>query len=351
MVANTGTGDPAAERPASGADHVSVIARLFAEVLDAEAVEPDDSFFRLGGDSLMATTLMVEIEKKFGTTLSISTLLEASTPRALATAVFKAAAERVGDALILVREGASAPPLCCVHGMTGEAVFQRKLADALVGDRPIYALRAIGLQKGERPLATVEQIASNYLAALDRARGSGPCVLLGHCGGSLIAYEMAQQLTAAGETVAGLIMLDPAHDEIVAPYLFLAGLSLKLAQSETRKRMAAIQDQIKRKPDFSRADRRKIITKSLVAAVGSYTPRPYGGKTLLLHASPRREALLDPARGFPALLGDYTAVEIKTDHRNMFEHHVPDMVAAIAPFLERVAPAEGDAVQAVRAGD
>ncbi|MEX0853322.1 MAG: alpha/beta fold hydrolase [Bauldia sp.] len=346
-----GTGPPAAKPDAPISTHALTVCRLFGEAFNDAAIEFDADFFELGGDSMLATSLIASIEKEFDVALPISILLEAPTPRALAAVIFKAAAERVGDALVIAREAGSAPPLCCVHGMNGETVFQRRLADALVGDRPIYALRAIGLQAGERPLETVEQIASNYIAAVRRVRGAGPYVLLGHCGGSLIAAEMAQQLTAAGETVAGLIMIDPAHDKTVAPYLFLSGLSLKLAQSEMKKRIATIQDLFERKPDFSRADRRKVIQAALFAAIGSYAPKPYAGKTLLLYTTSRKQVLLDPTRGFPTLLGDYETVEIKTDHGNMFEHHLPNIVAAIAPFLDRVAAAESHPVQASRRAD
>ncbi|MEX0853324.1 MAG: alpha/beta fold hydrolase [Bauldia sp.] len=319
------------------ADHVSVIARLFAEVFVAKSVEADDSFFRLGGDSLLAVALMAGIEKEFGTALSIATLLEAPTPRLLATAIFKAATERVGDALIVVRGEGRGPPLCCVHGLTGEVVFPQKLADALGVGRPVYGFRALGFQAGERPLETIEQIASNYLAALRRVPGTGPSVLLGHCGGSLIAYEMALQLTAAGETVAGLVLIDPAYDERIAPYLFKSGLSLKLAQAEWRKRAKAIQFTVDRKPDMPHAERGKTVRHALVAAAASYVPRPFDGKTLLLHTTARKDALLNPERGYPTLLPDCEAVEINSDHRNMFDH-MPEVVAAIAPFLDRVAP-------------
>lgn len=39
---------------------------VWREVLAVEAVRMDDNFFKLGGDSLMAATLMAYLEERFG---------------------------------------------------------------------------------------------------------------------------------------------------------------------------------------------------------------------------------------------------------------------------------------------
>ena len=57
-------------------------------------------------------------------------------------------------------------------------------------------------------------IAAAYLAELRAARPHGPYHLLGWCGSSGIAWEMARQLRAAGERPR-LILLDPVVDSAV----------------------------------------------------------------------------------------------------------------------------------------
>jgi thioesterase domain-containing protein len=56
----------------------------------------------------------------------------------------------------------------------------------------------------------VPEIAAQCLDALLEARPSGPYILGGHSIGGHVAYEMAAQLQAAGETVLLLGLLDPA---------------------------------------------------------------------------------------------------------------------------------------------
>jgi thioesterase domain-containing protein/acyl carrier protein len=338
MAGNTEATIPEAATLEQEPDLAFVVAGLFADVFEVESVNPDDNFFHMGGDSLLAATLMAAIETRFGTALSISTLLEAPTPRKLAEGLLEATIDRAGDALVVVRGGGKGPAIFCVHGINGVAFFPRKLAEALGEDRPICGFRAIGLQSGERPFATVEEIAENYLAALRRVQKEGPYLLLGHCGCSLVAYEMAQQLTAAGESVAGLMLIDPLSYENVAPYLFNSGLALRLIHVEWEKRAKALQSYVDRTPDMTLEDRSKTVRAAMVAAVTRYVPKPFGGKTLLLCTTARKKALLNPQRGLPTLAPDCQVVEIKSVHGDIFEQHMPEIVAAIAPFMNRVAP-------------
>ena len=57
-------------------------------------------------------------------------------------------------------------------------------------------------------------MATAYLAEIREVQPEGPYMLGGYSGGGLVAFEMAQQLTAAGEKIALLVMFDtfPPHD-------------------------------------------------------------------------------------------------------------------------------------------
>jgi yersiniabactin nonribosomal peptide synthetase len=71
------------------------IADLFGELLAAEHVSRSDSFFALGGDSLMATRAVEALRRRFGVELSLRQLFGAPTVQALALAID---AQRVPDA-------------------------------------------------------------------------------------------------------------------------------------------------------------------------------------------------------------------------------------------------------------
>ena len=64
-----------------------VLAEIWAEMLHIDAVGVDDSFFELGGDSLMATKVLLRILEKFGINISHRLMFEAPTVAELSRAL------------------------------------------------------------------------------------------------------------------------------------------------------------------------------------------------------------------------------------------------------------------------
>ncbi|MER7101615.1 non-ribosomal peptide synthetase [Streptomyces humidus] len=67
-----------------------ILCGLFAEILGADRVGVEDSFFDLGGHSLLGTRLISRIRAELGIEVRLLTLFEASTPAALARAILEA---------------------------------------------------------------------------------------------------------------------------------------------------------------------------------------------------------------------------------------------------------------------
>ena len=105
-------------------------------------------------------------------------------------------------------EGGPKTPFFLVAGMFGNVLNLRHLASLIGHDRPFYGVQAKGLFGGEEPHEDFGEMAEAYLAEVRTVQPHGPYLLGGFSGGGLAAYEMAQQLLAAGEEVGALVLFD-----------------------------------------------------------------------------------------------------------------------------------------------
>ena len=186
------------------------LARLWSEILKIEKIGIRQSFFELGGQSLMAVALFAKIEKEFGRRLPLATLLRAPTIEQLAAELEGKtdAAATHWTSLVPVQPKGTRPALFLVHGAGGNVLLYRALAEHLAPEYPIYGLQSRGLDGASAPLTSIEEMAVEYLKEIRTVQPSGPYHLGGYCLGGTVAYEMAQLLRQAGEEVALVAMLD-----------------------------------------------------------------------------------------------------------------------------------------------
>ena len=211
------------------------LAGFWSELLGIEKIGIADSFFDLGGHSLVAVRLFRMIKKAYAVDFPISVLFEAPTIAQCAALIEEAGGGRsdaAGDAdttstkvqvktqfthIVQMHTGRHphATPLFICAGMFGNILNLRSLAVQIGQDRPVYGLQARGLYGGQAPHETFEEMAASYLEEVRVIQPHGPYLLSGFSGGGLVAYEMAQQLRAAGETVDMVVMLDTPYPETV----------------------------------------------------------------------------------------------------------------------------------------
>jgi acyl-CoA synthetase (AMP-forming)/AMP-acid ligase II/acyl carrier protein len=124
--------------------------RLIAiwEMVFARApIDRDDDFFALGGDSLLAAVLTMEVEDNFQRSLPPTALLEAPTIAGLARLLERPEMPVADEILVPLRAAhplSRRPVFFCVHGLGGGVLDYRPLSDALGAEQPFYALQAPG---------------------------------------------------------------------------------------------------------------------------------------------------------------------------------------------------------------
>jgi len=181
---------------------------LWSQVLEVDRIGIHDDFFALGGHSLAVMRLISLCNGAFKTTLTLRALFENPTIARLSRLIDNGATATGHPALVPLRHGQAHAPLFCVHPAGGAVFPYIPLAFALTVDLPVYGLQARSLQEGEPFGASIENMASDYLAAIRSVQPHGPYRLLGWSSGGMLAYEMAQQLSKLGEAVSFLALFD-----------------------------------------------------------------------------------------------------------------------------------------------
>jgi len=181
---------------------------LFAEVLRLDSVGADENFFALGGHSLLATRLVSRIRAALGTDLSVRLLLQAPTVAGVieSLAADPAARARI-DPVLPIRTAGEAPPLFCVHPVSGVAWCYSGLQRHLPAGLPIYGLQLVPAGEPDRP-RDLAQLTASYVDRIREVQPTGPYRLLGWSLGGSIAHAVAGQLQREGERVEFLALLD-----------------------------------------------------------------------------------------------------------------------------------------------
>jgi thioesterase domain-containing protein len=209
------------------------------------------------------------------------------------------------------------PPFFCVHPAGGDVLCFFPLARCLGPDQPFYGLQARGLEDGRDPIRSIEEMAAEYISEMRRVQPAGPYRLGGWSFGGLAAFEIAQQLRAAGEEVALLAVIDtgpglpewmpmettlvdeadPSHQLlVVAEYLKgLRGVDLGLSLTDLAGRAADEQIRLfveriqsagvmHSEDSFGQIRRLLRVYRTNVKAYREYRPRPYPGRITVLRA-------------------------------------------------------------------
>ncbi|MGZ8900924.1 MAG: non-ribosomal peptide synthetase, partial [Limisphaerales bacterium] len=131
---------------------------LFERVLKTAPIGVDASFFELGGDSLQALELLVEIEKGTGKQLPLGTLYQSSTVETLAKEIQSRAADLPWTSLVPLQTSGKRPPLFLLHTTPGDILGYGNLVYRLGPDQPCYGFQSLGLKAPELTHHSMEEM-------------------------------------------------------------------------------------------------------------------------------------------------------------------------------------------------
>ena len=186
------------------------LARLWEQVLGRHPIGVRDNFFDVGGHSLLAVKLFSRIEKTLGKNLPLATLFQEPTIEGQANIFRNDGWTAPWSSLVPIQPGGSRLPMFVVHGVGGNVLFCRGLANYLGPDQPFYGIQSRGLDVNKDPHDRIEDMAAHYLKEIRNLQPEGPYLLGGFCMGGMVAFEMARMLQADGQKV-GLVALLETH--------------------------------------------------------------------------------------------------------------------------------------------
>ena len=170
-----------------------------------------DSFFDLGGNSLLATRIVSALQAALDRRVPLQWMFLDPTPAGIARRLDlphrSAGMEEALAVVIPLRAQGTGRPLFCVHPGIGLSWGYAGLVQYLPPDRPAYGLQLPTIS-GDGDYRTVEQLAHRYVEEMQAIQPTGPYDLLGWSLGGVIAHAMAVELQRAGEEVATLAVMD-----------------------------------------------------------------------------------------------------------------------------------------------
>jgi acetoacetyl-CoA synthetase len=334
---------------------VESLTAIWEQVLQVSPIGPEDNFFDLGGDSLSAVTLFLEIEKLCGRQLPSVMIYNAPTISTLAAELERPNTSRFPP-LFLLREG-SGTPAFIAHGLGGSVIDFYRLVTHIQSQRPIYGLQARGIDGLDEPFQTIDEMAQYHLDAIKQIQPHGPYTLVGYSLGGLVSLEMAHRLVAAGEQVGLLAMLDaypfrkylsPTQRLRLSARLALKRFVIAIGMSSPRKDAysaspAALRAQMsagRRASALSSSPAAASMTPAMQRAaeiakdaLKRYRPRYYSGKIRFIRAEIVTDFPANPVAVWSGLTKQFESETVPGDHLGMIATYPGELASVITRYL------------------
>jgi FkbH-like protein len=354
---------------------------LWQELLGVDGLGVEDDFFALGGTSLLAARLFAGIARQFGAKLSLASIVEAPTVRALSRLLESQRMERSNNLVELKRGGPRS--LFLVHDGHGATLLYLNLARRMPNSLAVFGIEPRRIPGMPIAHARIEDMAAFYIQEVRKIQPHGPYLLGGLCGGGLIAYEMAVQLECMGERIELLAVLDAATPQaprrrevtrrrlqrltqaladaraeehspagnafsIVSTVLWeatnavLREITRRGRQLSVRVRFRLLRELLARQRPWAWPIPELTAYEIVVSAEANYVPKPLSDATdiVLVRArgaaseTPYCEKLADETMGWGALAQGLIVLDVDGGHSSMLqEPFVESLVATLMPPL------------------
>jgi len=304
-----GTSVPAIERGSEERLRAAIgakVAAVWARAMERDHVDEHSDFYFHGWDHYLAPVMMRSLSEEVGLVLTVRDLEQARTIAKMTDLIYFEQT-RIDRSTVVPLRNTDRPkaPLFIVHGVGGNVLGFYALAKCLAEDQPVYGIQAQALLPDREAKLRLEDMAAEYVKDMRAVCPEGPYHLLGFSFGGLAAYEIAQQLKAAGLDVGMVGMLDTRQPEWMRGVPTLGSihrrvyLRMRLLYLRTHRRKGRLKylwrrlgERMQRASYMYKASKgagkvvsaeRNVHEINFVAGI-SYAVQPYEGKVTLFKA-------------------------------------------------------------------
>ncbi|MGB3761158.1 MAG: thioesterase domain-containing protein, partial [Rivularia sp. (in: cyanobacteria)] len=279
---------------------------LWEQAFRIQPIGIKDDFFSLGGNSLMATSMVAQIEQVFDKKLSQGIFFEASTIEELAAIIPQE--ETVSKNTVKLNHNGTKAPLFIV---ANNGFLYQEMIGHLDQEQPVYII--------EEPLDKAPEMASRCIQQIRDIQPQGPYHLIGHSYEGLVTYEIAQQLYAENEQVAFLGLLDTPTPEVEnraeeARLLFKRCQRLKVVLGFSWKDKTSF---FKERIEYKLSESFQPLMPTLDQFMNEYEIKPLPGKINIFVAIYEFYGLEDANFGWDKLATEVEVYKIPGTHRSM----------------------------------
>lgn len=178
---------------------------IWQQTLSVSRIGVTEDFFDLGGQSFDAIRMFALIKDEFGRAHTLGDIWRARTIRELAKGILEPEEKVRRRRIVSITSGRHGEPLFLVHPAGGSVMAYSQLGELI--NRPLYGIQAEPRLHGANRQDIIST-AQEYVSELRDHQPDGPYWLGGWSSGAMIAFEMAAQLEAAGESVKQVYILD-----------------------------------------------------------------------------------------------------------------------------------------------
>lgn len=191
---------------------IEVFSEQFTGIVDSRV---NTNIFLLGVSSIDLLKLRIQLQKRLSFQFPITMFFANPILKNFAAELDSLQKLDSYSPVVTLQSKGDKAPIFFIHPGVGEVLIFMNLSRYII-DRPVYALRARGFD-GEPYFASMKEIITTYYDAIKKVQPSGPYFLCGYSFGSILSFEIAKIMEAAGDEVKFLGVIDqPPHFKLRA---------------------------------------------------------------------------------------------------------------------------------------